>query len=545
MLERVSLVRVVTSLLTILPTTSLAETFVYYARAPVDGARIVLVGIVNDTIWEVRSLVSGSVVQEGTMSRLSVVQVSLTTEREFKVVTSQPVLAVLDLRSQYSGNYFYPQEDGRKYWGTRFVFARLGWNAISHVVFARDPAVVRVFDETGTQVAVSPTLSTGQSWELPGFPSLQPYAIQSGPPDGTSSASLISIMSRATQNGNTQVPPVAREAQGLRNDCNNDLGMEFFFLGGGNIGMFNPGSSAITFSLQTVTSGGLVDTVGYQDIPIAANSTFFNSSSNGFASVLESYRLTSTGPVALWVGQGRSISEMGDDVTNNFGDEGRSFLLSTQSGGATVFALEADTRVTYTIGGEPRSAELGVDGFLSIQPNQFFSLTANRPVSIMTLGGDCCDDIAVQLRPAQALDTDGNGIEDRHEGSSCTSIAPDTDGDGILDFQDVDDDNDCLYDVDEPVGSGAGRLDATIPNANADDNCSVGRGCTCDRTIGKQAACYACLSGDARVLDAGGEYRQGVQVSYAVGCDCSTTHEIGALFVWVFPLLLRPRGRLN
>ena len=216
-----------------------------------------------------------------------------------------PVLAVLDYDCcNYSGSFFYPQEDGRKYWGTRFVFTPMANGANQQFVFARDPSVVRVFDSTGTQIAVSPTLSAGQRWQIPSVVPNATYAVQSEPPAATTSAALIAIMA-SSGNGNTQVPPVAREAQGLRNDCNTDRGVEFFFATyawqRGSLAVFNAGSSAITFSLETVTGGALANTAGYQNITVAANSAFLNTAANGFASLgTAQYRLVSTGPVTVW-----------------------------------------------------------------------------------------------------------------------------------------------------------------------------------------------------------------------------------------------------
>lgn len=496
-MNRTSLPRLTVVSLLLLTSVAMAET--YYGRNPDNNGRITLVGITNATTWEVRTLPGNVIVQQGTIGRLSRVVVPLNATREFKLVTARPVLAVLDYDCcNYSGSFFYPQEDGRKYWGTRFVFTPMANGANQQFVFARDPSVVRVFDSTGTQIAVSPTLSAGQRWQIPSVVPNATYAVQSEPPAATTSAALIAIMA-SSGNGNTQVPPVAREAQGLRNDCNTDRGVEFFFATyawqRGSLAVFNAGSSAITFSLETVTGGALANTAGYQNITVAANSAFLNTAANGFASLgTAQYRLVSTGPVTVWAGDlegGTGIPNMGDDLTNNFGEDGRAFSLSSQTQGATVFSLEANTQVTYSSGGAPTTVTLGVDGFLNLPANQFFTITATRPVSVMTVGGNGLNDWATQLRPATLLDADNNGIEDRNEGSNCTSVAPDTDADGLFDFEDVDDDNDCLLDV---TDTGAGRLVATTPNANASANCTVGLLRVCDRTAGRQAACRECVS---------------------------------------------------
>lgn len=474
-----------------------AET--YYARNPDNNGQVTLVGIAASTTFEVRALPANTLVQQGTIARLGRIVVPLNATREFKLVTSRPVLAVLGYDCcNYSGSFFYPQEDGRKYWGTRFVFTPMANGANQQFVYARDPAVVRVLDASGNQVAVSPTLSTGQRWQIPAVVPNQTYAVESSAPAAVTSSALIAIQANSG-NGNTQVPPVARDADGRVNDCNTDRGVEFYFSTyawrRGSLAVFNAGSSAITFSLQTVTGGALANTAGYQNITVAANSAFLNTAANGFASLgTAQYRLVASGPVTIWAGDqegGDGIADMGDDLTSNFGDQGRAFFLSSQTQGATVFALEANTQVTYSSGGAPTTVTLGADGFLNLPVNQQYSITSTRPVSVQTVGANGLNDWAVQLRPAERLDTDGNGIEDRNEGTSCTSIAPDTDGDGLYDFQDTDDDNDCLLDSAEPPG---GRTVPNLPNTSANANCTSGTLRVCDRTSGQQAVCRECVA---------------------------------------------------
>jgi hypothetical protein len=403
-------------------------------------------------------------------------------------------LAVLEYDCcNYSGSFFYPQEDGRRYWGRRFVFAPLASNGNQQIVYARDPAIVRVFDSNGTQVSVSPTLAAGTRWQINNVVPHQTYAILSEPPANTTSPALIAVQSSAG-NGNTQVPPVPRETDGLRNDCNNDRGTEFFFSTyawrRGSIAVFNPNNTPITFSLQTVSAGALTNTNGYQNITVPANSTFINSSPRANLGTAQ-YRLVASGPITLWAGDqevGDGIGDMGDDITNNFGDRGRSFLISSQTQGATIFALEANTQVTYAAGGTPTTVTLAADGFLSLPAGATYTVTASRPVSIQTAGANGLNDWAVQLRPAQARDTDGNGLDDADEGTSCRSIAPDTDRDGLFDFEDTDDDNDCLPDVNDV----AGRTDASLPNAGVNANCSAAALQVCDQSA-TQAVCRECI----------------------------------------------------
>jgi MYXO-CTERM domain-containing protein len=478
--------------------TASAET--YYGRNPVNAGGLTLVGVTAGTTWEVRALPSNALVQQGTLGRLSLVTVPLSSTREFKLVTSRPVLAVLGADCcNYSGSFFYPQEDGRKSWGRRFVFTPMANGANQQFVYARDPAVVRVLDASGAQVAVSPTLASGQRWQVTGVVPNRSYEVVSGAPTGVTSAALIALQATAG-NGNTQVPPVARDVDGLVNDCNNDRGVEFFFSTyswrRGSIAVFNAGSAAVTFSLQTVTGAALANTTGYQNVAVPAGGVFLNTAAAGFASLgTAQYRLVATGPVTLWAGDqeaGDGLGDMGDDLTSNFGENGRSFLVHSQTQGATVFALEANTQVTYASGGAPTTVTLGADGFLQLPTNNtLYTVSATRPVSIQTVGANGLNDWAVALRPAEQLDTDGNGLENRLEGTSCASIAPDTDGDGLFDYQDTDDDNDCLPDASEPMG---GRTVPSIPNASASANCTSGTLRECDATAGQPAVCRECVT---------------------------------------------------
>lgn len=95
--------------------------------------------------------------------------------------------------------------------------------------------------------------------------------------------------------------------------------------------------------------------------------------------------------------------------------------------------------------------------------------------------GDACDsdrdgdgipnDVEQQIGTNPDLaDSDGDGIGDATETSANGSAGPftaiDTDGDGVIDARDLDSDNDCLPDAQEP----ATYRDATQPGA-ANDNC--------------------------------------------------------------------------
>jgi hypothetical protein len=156
-----SIVLLLCSLLLDAPTVR-AET--YYGRNPVDEGVITILGISDNTDFEIRQLPSNIVTHRGMVDRLTRLEAFLGSTREFKLTTSQSVVAVL--RSSLFFNTLYPQEDGKRFWGRRFIMSPFSFE---HVVFVRDDAVVRVLTSTGTLLVTSPTLSSGQvSVQAPG-----------------------------------------------------------------------------------------------------------------------------------------------------------------------------------------------------------------------------------------------------------------------------------------------------------------------------------------------------------------------------------------
>jgi large repetitive protein len=289
--------------------------------------------------------------------------------------------------------------------------------------------------------------------------------------------------------GNTQVPPVPSPADPLI-DCNNDVGRVFNFATyqsrSGSIAVFNSGAAAITFSLTNLSTGNPQS--GFQNIAVSPGNVYF-----GTGLGTQQYQLSASGEVSVWAGDQEpptagdplEIQWMGDDYTNNFGRRGQQFVIQSQSLGAVVFASETNTQVTVTPqGGAPSVTTLGADGFLPLPAiDTVYTIDSSKPVSVQTAGGNALNDYVLQLRPSVSFDTDSNTVSDWDEGGACESVAPDTDGDGVYDYADTDDDNDCWPDVNEL----STRLD---PNLPASSNCS-GATPVCDRTVG---VCRGCLT---------------------------------------------------
>ncbi len=456
-----------------------AET--YFGRSINPSSRVTLTGFTNGTTFEVRRLPGNQLVQQGTLSRLGRVQVPLNLSTDFKVVSSRPLFGALEADCcNRSGSFFFPTEDGRKYYGKKFVLTVFANGAHQLYVFTRDASVVSVKDQFGNTVATSPALAANQRWLIPNLVPAQTYELVS--------SGVVAVQAVAGD-GNTQVPPVPTAADPLI-DCNNDVGRVFNFATyqsrSGSIAVFNAASTAVTFSLTNLSTGNPQS--GFQNISVAPGSVYF-----GTGLGTQQYQLNATGEVSMWAGDQQppttgdplEIQWMGDDYTSNLGRRGAQFVIQSQSLGGVVFALESNTQVTVTPQfGAPVVTTLGAEGFLALpQTDTVYTVTASKPISIQTAGGNALDDYVLQLRPAVSFDTDGNTLSDWDEGGACESVAPDTDGDGVYDYADTDDDNDCLPDLNEL----STRLD---PNLPAQNNCS-GATPVCDRSVG---VCRGCLT---------------------------------------------------
>ncbi len=460
-----------------------AET--YYGRNYRDEATLRLLAPAGATTsWSIFSLPSLTLTQQGTLAPLETISQPLGSLREFKLVTSRPLLAILGHDQTGGGaSYFYPQADGRKFWGNAFhIYFPTGTAEL--IVYVRDDAKIDILDAAGTLVVSSPNLKGGQRWLPPTPLRDRQYTVKSTTPAGSVGPALIAVQLSAV-NGYTAVPPVPTEANGLLEDCNNDVGTRFMFgtrnFVRGSLAVFNPSkTTGILFSLTTLTETTRTPTAGYTNLVVQPGQAF------GIGPVdlgNQQYELVASGPVTVWAGDlesGSGIADMGDDTTSNFGARGREFLTHSQTQGATVFAFEANTEVTFqrSDAGQVMTS-LNTDEFLELSPGDVYSIVASRPVSVQTFGGGVAlNDWGTPLRPAQSLDTDGNGLSDFLEGGSCRSSAIDSDGDARFDFEDTDDDNDCVSD-----SADSNRLLASVPSVNANLNC-VAPNNTCDRSTG-------------------------------------------------------------
>jgi hypothetical protein len=479
---------------------------VYYGKNVLDSGWIQLVAQQNKpTPYSLRSLGDGAVISEGMLAPLVRVDIPLMKTRAFSLTTEAPVLALLvSDPNAFNGSHFFVQDDGRKYWGNRFTTIKTPGRMM---VFSRDTADVEVRDAQGTLVTTVSALGAGLTAQLTGLTQGQVYVVTSKAPAATQSPALVAL-EVVTGNSFAVVPPVPTEAQGLLEDCNNDLGTRFAFgtdaFARGIVLVFNPGPNVVQVSVTKLTQTTRTPVPGYQNLTIAAKD--FLSLGPGDLGSGE-YEMTSTGPVFLTAGSMQGAPDqllyVGDDITTSMGQRGLLHEAHSLKGGAVVFASEDNTQLQVSLSAmAPTTATLNKNQFLEIPAEQPFRIQSTRPVTVQILGGSDIggapefDDWSTVLRPSFVLDTDGNGLDDFAEGGACKSVAPDSDQDGRFDFEDADDDNDCL-----PDSADAVRTNAALPKANADDNCPAAK--RCERATGACVAAPDAGAADAGATDAG------------------------------------------
>jgi hypothetical protein len=546
-----------------------AEAETYYGHNLDNNGKLTLVALPKGPVtWTLSEIPGGRVVQQGELQPAASLVVELGGLRDFKLTTSSPLLSMLGLAGALAGGTnFFPQEDGRSYWGNRsFVFTETTSTGLT--VFSRDAADVEIFDQSGQLIDRNVTMPAESKWYPQGLIPGKLYTVLSRAPLSTpKSKALISVQGWSYYSGNTTVPPVPSVTSVAAEDCNSDLGTNFVFHLHTALALFNPSATdSLTFSMKVFEYGTKTPIPAYQNVIVEPQTTYFN------ASFLEGdYEIITTRPATVWAGDIEGpygVGSMGDDSVSTLGSQGRSFFTHSQSDGATLFAFEDDTSVTYSSAATalaseipPTTVVLSADQTLSLAPLRTFSVTSSHPVSIQSFGGPWFNDWSVILRPAQKLDTDNNGLTDFEEGGSCSSSAPDTDQDGVADFADTDDDNDCVLDALD-----SNRLSKSLPSANPNDNC-VAPFNTCVAATGTctfEPADSGQPDASPGVTDAGTD--AGVEVPevtpdagnepvsttnepqkleprfYRIGCDCSSGIDLPvalSLLTWVGARLAR------
>jgi hypothetical protein len=429
---RTSLAAIATALVA---TSSAGASEKYYGFNPTNAGVLTIVGTQAGTSYKLRSLDVGAPAPiTGTIEALDRTTLSLSGIRNFVIDTDKPLLAHAGLGNT-DGSYFFPtREDHKRFWGKTFVVSMEGTIGANSPLYAHARAQTNVLvKNVAGQIVKAGTVSAGKSLRLDNLPT-QPGTTFTTDTVYTVEADQNVFLQTSAANAFTSVPPLPNAQS---NDCNNDLGTDFLFQTRAAVAIFNPTTSPATVDL-TNTATGVVVGAGLTIPP----GEFSFQSGFGDASV----RLTATtGRVALWAGDtsptGGGIADLGDDLSVNFSDHGTRLLIHSQTQGARIAASEA---TFVSIDGGPQQA-LAIDQFLTIQPvsgPKALLITASAPVTVFTQGGNTINDWGTILRPAPHGDTDADGRSDAAEGGSCDSIALDTDGDGIKDYADDDDDGD-------------------------------------------------------------------------------------------------------
>ncbi len=114
--------------------------------------------------FSVLSLPAQTLVAQGSLQTFLPQRLDLGDTSNFKLTTSAPVFASLGSDGALAGaTYFFPQADGRRFWGTEF-FLYLESDSTFISVFARDPAQVEILDATGNVVASNASVGAGLVW---------------------------------------------------------------------------------------------------------------------------------------------------------------------------------------------------------------------------------------------------------------------------------------------------------------------------------------------------------------------------------------------
>jgi hypothetical protein len=427
-----------------LATPAMAEEL-YFGANPADLGLLNLIGLQNSTTYQVTDLQDGRVIISGELARFQTEEIDISGVHHFSITSSIALLAYLGWDCcGVGGSTFVPTEDGHARVGRAFLLALPVLGVQSDlVIYAVEDASVVIADTEGHPL-VSHEIPQGRAW--------LPYPIVGATPYLLRSTGDVAVMVSAV-NGLASVPPATRQGS-----CDSDVGREFYLnthsWGSGGIAIFAYEPAEVT-----------VDPIG-GDVPLLEGEIEAGSWLYSNELGRRSYRVTSTGDISVWAGDmegGSTIADMGDDFSFNLGRSGLDIVFHSQNHGATVFAAYDDT--TIHIGEEEQVRQRGE--WLDIESGVTARLTADRPVVVMTFGGNDLNDWGGFLRPTpsdpprecQSLDAD---IPPQPDAGS------DADADGDID---VPEDADPDQDHDDPQATDDSDVDAPIPPGGPRHSC--------------------------------------------------------------------------
>ena len=357
------------------PLDAFAGSETYYGHNPNTDGELQLVGFQPTTTYDVIDLTTGLSIATGLLTQGQQISIPLLTIAGFKVEVSDPMMVLLHHDCcGFSGDFFYPPTgDGKRYYGNDFRIRRI---AGTTVVFAQESAIVEVFDNNGVLLETSPMLDADDFW--------LPTTINNTDTFHIVSTGTIAVGNRSNGNGATQVPPIPSGPTDAP-DCNNNAGQEFYFFteswGTGAMAAFNHGTTPADITITNLTD----NTQTTAQIP--AGSTILQT-----ALGQNYYKLVSNQPLSVWAGDleaGTTLRNMGDDVTVNFGDEGKNFVLDSATQGAYIFAADDDTILT---GIEATPITLNADDVYMVPGNQSLSFSSSKSVTVQAIGGNALND---------------------------------------------------------------------------------------------------------------------------------------------------------
>lgn len=364
-------------LLLLTPPAAQAEEL-YLGANPSNTGLLTLVGLGPETTFQVTNLDSDAPITAGELDRFTAVEIDLTEVHHFAVTASRALLVYLGWDCcGVGGSTFVPTEDGHARVGRAFALYLpvLGTQA-DVVVYAVEDAEVVLADAAGVPITRR-SLTSGRAW--------LPYPLVGARPYLLRSTGDVAVMLSAV-NGLASVPPASREGS-----CDSDVGRLFYL----NTHSWGTGAVAVfAYEDGEVT----LEPIGGGD-PVLAEAVEAGGWLYRHELGRRSYRVTSTGDVAVWAGDlegGTTISDIGDDFSCNLGRGGQEVLIHSQNHGATVFAAYDET--SLLIGEEEHRLDRGQ--WIDIEAGVVAWVRSDRPVITLTFGGNTLNDWGGFLRPA-------------------------------------------------------------------------------------------------------------------------------------------------